>query len=119
MIDDLVRKAIMDAILKVVMGRIIAALPFLSIPIIGPILAPIIGYFVGKILNLVADELILMINMKVIEIRVSGEVKDYEKTVDELKVELAKPVPDEEALRAAKEKLKKSLHDLVNFGPAK
>ena len=97
--------------MKVVLNRIVAAVPFLGFPIIGPIVSLILG----KVLGMVGDELVLMWAMKKIDIKVGREDEAYTESKVKLEEELKKPVPNQEQLDAAKEEFKKNFQRLIDF----
>lgn len=110
---DEIKKLIIDVILKAVMAKLVTAIPFLGMPFLGPL----VGFFVGKLLNMVGDELALMVEFKVIDIKVGKEVKGYEEAVLELKTELDKPIKDEVKINEAKDRFKEKLRDLIDMRP--
>ena len=97
--------------MKAVLARLVAAIPFLGMPIIGPI----VGMLLGKVFNLIGDELILMIKFKQIDIRVGKEDAAYTEAKKKLEEELAKPRKDEAQIEAAKLELKKNFQRLIDF----
>ena len=110
-----VRDLIFSAVLKAIMGRLVVAIPFLGLPIIGPLASLVIG----KILSIAFDELQLIVEFKLIAADVAGQKEDYDKAVSDLKVVLDKPkeLQDAAEIEKAKEALKAKLRELVNFKP--
>lgn len=116
-LNGIVRSLIFDVVVKNVIKKIIAAVPFLALPGIGCL----VSFVVNKIAGAMFDELSLMIEFKMIDKQV-GEQKDaYDKAVNDLKVILDKPKEEQKDadLSLAKEELRKRLKDLVNFNLAK
>lgn len=113
MVDEIVKKILIDVVMKVVLARIVAAIPFLGAPIIGPIVAALLG----KLFNVIGDELVLMIKLKQIEIKVGKEDAAYTESKNKLEEVLNNPQKSEAEIEAAKEQLKKDFQRLINFNP--
>lgn len=111
MIEEIIKKLLVEVVMKAVMARIVAAVPFLGFPIIGPIFSLIMG----KVFNMVGDELVLMIKLKQIELKVGKENDEYKEAVNNLKIEVEKPEQDQQKINEAKEKAREALKKLIDF----
>lgn len=110
-IKGIIDQVFREVILKIVIDKIVAKIPFLAFPIINPIFGWIVGWIGGQIL----DEMQNAIELKLIDMKVDGQKDDYNEAVEKLKVIVDKPDKTPEELEAAKNELKKRLHDLVSL----
>lgn len=111
MIEEIIKKILIEVVMKTILSRIVSAVPFLGYPIIGPIFSMLFG----KLFNMIGDELVLMVKLKQIEIRVGKEDASYTESKKKLEEVLNKPEKSEAEIEAAKEELKKNFQRLVNF----
>lgn len=113
--NEAIQKLIMEVVMNVVRTKLVAALPFLGWPIIGPIF----GMVLSKVMGIVAEQIGLMIEFQIINVQVNRDRKKYDEAVEKLKVELEKPEGerDEAAIQKAKEDFKARLRDLVTIKP--
>lgn len=111
MIESIVKSIVIDVVMKAVLARIVMAIPFLGMPIIGPIF----GFLLGKVFTLVAEELTKMVENKVIDIKVGGQKDKYDEAVNNLKVVVESPDKTPEQIEAAKNEFKKRLQDLISL----
>lgn len=112
-IDNIIHSILFDVVLKAVLARIIASVPFLALPIINPIFALILD----KVASLFYDEMSKFIEFKVIDLQVGEQKNNYDAAVNNLKEVLSKPEQSPEEIQKAKDELKKRLHDLINIKP--
>lgn len=114
-INGIVRNILFDVILKVVISRAVAAVPFLGFPVIGPLF----GMFAGWLAGMLYEEMAKQVTFAMIDLQVGNQKEEYEKAVEELKVVMDKPKEEQNAeeLEKAKEALRKRLADLVVLKP--
>lgn len=113
---ELIKKLILEVVIKAAIAGAIAAFPFLGLPFISPIVGAIFGY-VG---NLIADQLIKIAGDLKIDIQVEGENFEYKNAEKGIKDALAVPQSDperEKKLEAAKQEYKKRLSQLIKTSP--
>ncbi len=113
MLEDIIEKITLNVILKFALADIVAAIPFLGFPVIGPVFSLLFYWLGGKI----ADALVKVAHVEIIQFETEKEKNDYEAAVNKLKVVISNPTPDPAEVASAKEQFKVSLHDLVRMRP--
>ena len=111
---SLIKSLIFDLVLKQVISRAIAYLPFLAWPIVNPIFV----YLIQKLGTMIYLELERAVAFEIINHRTEIERAAYEQSVERLKSELQNPIQDPDRVEAAKEVMRDRLRDLVRFKPS-
>lgn len=109
-----IKSLILDVVLKAAIRQIIAAVPFLSWPVINPL----VTYLITKVATVLYDHMALYISFQLIDFKTDQEQKAYTKAVEELKAAHAAPNATEKQLNDAKEKFRRNLGDLIRFKPS-
>lgn len=119
--EAVVKRLIYEVVVKAVIAKAVAALPFLGYPVIGPIFA----FFVTKFADLVYEELARVVTFAVIDFQVERERAAFEEAAGKLKDTLATPPehydggPEEKEkkINEQKEEFKRRLADLIRLRP--
>jgi hypothetical protein len=111
---SLIKSLIFDLVLKQVISRAIANLPFLAWPIVNPIFV----YLIQKLGTMIYLELERAVAFEIINHRTEIERAAYEQSVERLKSELQNPIQDPDRVEAAKQVMRDRLRDLVRFKPS-
>lgn len=107
--EEILKSLIREFLVKRAITKLVAALPFLGLPVLNPLTA----YLVGKLFEVIYDEVAMIVALTKIEIDVSHDRDAYVKATEELKKQLESQ--DEESIRIAKEEFKRRLGDLIKF----
>lgn len=112
--DAILKTLIYDVVLKAVMTKIIARVPFLGFPVI----VAVSSFVVTKIATAFYEELSKTVDFYIIDTRVEAQRVEYEKDLDALKTEVTKPVEqqDEAAIQRARDAVKEHLRSIIRFG---
>lgn len=98
-----------DIILKLIIEKIIQALPWLGAPVINPVFV----WLFTKIFNVVYDELEVYYDFIKIDIKTEHEQKKYDQATEVLKTAIESQ--DQQEIENAKELYKKYLKNLVSM----
>lgn len=103
---DAGKHLLVSQIKKRVLGIIFSKLPFLGVPIVGPI----VGYFVGKVMVWLWDAGILQARAGHVIIKVDGQVEGYLEDLEKWKKEA-----DPEKKARERSELIQRARDLIKF----
>jgi len=104
-----VEKVIRDIVLKLLIQKIIQAVPWLGLSVINPVFV----FFFSKIFDLIYDEMVVIGTFIKIEVKTQIEVDKYNKATIELKKAIDSQ--DKEQINHAKDNYKKYLSDLISY----
>lgn len=115
--SDEVKDLFKSTVLKFVISKIVAQLPFLGIPGIGCAFSLLVNWLGGKIF----DHLQEVIEFKIIDNKVKEQVDNYSAALENLKTEIHKPDAEKNnaAISLAKEEYKKRLRELISANSIK
>lgn len=110
---QVIEKIVFETIVKAVIKRIVAALPILGVPVIGPIFS----FIVFRLADRIWEEIKIHSAFIYIEMKTDYERDSYDNAVNELKTVLEdeRTKEDQEAINEAKEEFKKRLARLVRL----
>lgn len=109
--EDTLKKLILDTVIKAVIAKAVAAVPFLGWPLINPVL----GLIVGKIFELAYDELYTGLQFIIIDNDAKLRAQLYHETAEELRRVIDEKGMDNEEARKLSEEFDRRLRDLIKF----
>jgi len=107
--NEIVKKLVYEVIVKAAITRLVAAIPFLNLPIVNPLTV----YFLGRFAEHLYDVISLYITFQVIDFQTAHQKIEYERAVSELLK--AQQSQNKEEQDRAKAEFKKRLGDLIHF----
>lgn len=107
--EEVIKDLVRDVLVKAAIKKLIAVAPLFGLPVLNPLTV----YLVGKLFEVIYDEVAMIIALTKIDIDVQHEKEAYEKAAEELKKKLE--TQDEESIQKAKEEFKRRLGDLIRF----
>jgi hypothetical protein len=111
--NEIVKEVIYDSVVKAAIKRVIAALPFLATPVIGPVLAYILSSLITRLADLLYKELSLFVTFSVIDFQTEQQKRKYEAAVEALKA--ATQTKNQKEIERAKKEFQDRLRDVIRF----
>ena len=108
---EIVKKLIFDVAVEAVIAKV-TALPFFSIPVIGPFVGFIVGNIIFKIADAIFDAIARSVAYFVIDFKTEADRAAYQTAADALKESLSQS-PEE--IERAKADFKDRLRKLIRF----
>lgn len=111
--DSAVHSVIFDVVLKMVKGQILAAAPWLKIPII----SNIFDFVMNQIADRFYEQLARFVDFKIIDAETGAQNNDYKAAVTNLQDQISRPLetfPNPEARNEQIEKAKQNLRDKLD-----
>lgn len=112
-LKEIIKRLILDTVLNIVIQRIVAAVPFLGLPIIGPIFV----LLATKFGSMIVSELATHADFIVIDGKTDAEVRKYNDAVKELSAALEGET-DAKSIADAEKDFKDRMRELISMRPA-
>ncbi len=107
MIEDILKKLVLETVMTLVKDRLVAAIPFLGMPIV----SWIVSFLLSKFGGLIVDELGRVISFAQIDAQANAQNEAYKQEVQNLKA--AVEAQDDAQIEKAKAAFKARLRELA------